>query len=320
MIFRFGGVISLPEHIRTHIRQKTIIMAFDTLVSREEPKNRQRSFIISVSIHVVLLFLLFASFLTFPDPPPGQEGILVNLGLPDQGQGDENASAGSPEIAEPEPEPKQEEAAPPKSEPASKPEPVKEKEVRVTEDPEAVALKRKQEQEKKAQAEADAKRKAEADAKVKAEADAKRKAAEEDARKKAEADKLKGEMGGLFGGGKGKGNTGTPGNQGDPNGDPNADKLTGVSTGVGKVGGGLGGRKVTDAPKIKDDSQDRGTVVLRVCVDAAGNVTSAAYTQAGSTATSAKLKDLAVSNAKRWKFGPGEDGQCGTITYNFTVQ
>jgi len=294
-------------------------MAFDTLVSREEPKNRQRSFIISVSIHIVLLFLLFASFLTFPDPPPGQEGILVNLGLPDQGQGDENAAAGTPETAEPEPQPK-EEPAPPKTEPAPKPEPVKEKEVRVTEDPEAIALKRKQEQEKKAQAEADAKRKAEADAKQKAEADAKRQAAEKAAADKAAADKLKGEMGGLFGGGKGKGDTGTPGNQGDPNGDPNADKLTGVSTGIGKVGGGLGGRKVTSAPTIKDDSQDRGTVVLRVCVDADGNVTSATFTQAGSTATSAKLKNLAIENAKRWKFGPGEDGQCGTITYNFTVQ
>lgn len=294
-------------------------MALDTLVSREEPKNRQRSFVISVSIHVVLLFLLFASFLTFPDPPPGQEGILVNLGLPDVGQGDENAAAGTPDVAEPTPQPK-EEAAPPKTEPAAKPEPVKEKEVRVTEDPEAIALKRKQEQEKKAQAEADAKRKAEADAKLKAEAEAKRKADEKAAADKAAADKLKGELGGLLGSGKGKGNTGTSGNQGDPNGDPNADKLTGVSTGIGRVGGGLGGRKVTSAPKITDDSQDRGTVVLRVCVDADGNVTSAAFTQAGSTATSTKLKNLALDNARRWKFGPGEDGQCGTITYNFTVQ
>lgn len=294
-------------------------MAFDTLVSREEPKNRQRSFIISVSIHVVLLFLLFASFLTFPDPPPGQEGILVNLGLPDVGQGDENAAAGTPDIAEPKPQPK-EEPAPPKTQPASKPEPVREKEVRVTEDPEAIALKRKQEQEKKAQAEADAKRRAEEDAKRRAEEDAKRQAAEKAAAEKAAADKLKGELGGLLGSGKGKGNTGTSGNQGDPGGDPNADKLTGVSTGVGRVGGGLGGRQVTSAPTITDDSQDRGTVVVRVCVDAAGNVTSATFTQAGSTATSARLKDLALTNARRWKFGPGEDGQCGTITYNFTVK
>ncbi len=293
-------------------------MAFDTLVSREEPKNRQRSALISVLIHLILIMLVLIPLLTFPDPPPGQEGILVNLGLPDVGQGTDNAPPAAREEPQPKPTP-QEEVTPPKPTP-TKPEPAKEREVRTTEDPEAIALRRKQEQERKAQAEADAKRRAEEDAKRKAEEDARRKAAEEEARKKAEADRLRGDIGGLFGSGSGKGNTGTPGNQGDPGGDPNADKLSGVSTGIGTVGGGLGGRKVTSAPQITDTSQDRGTVVVRVCVDAAGNVTSAAFTQAGSTATSAKLKDLAVTNARRWKFGPGEDGQCGTITYNFRVQ
>lgn len=293
-------------------------MAFDTLVSKEEPKNRRRSAIMSVAIHLVLIFILFASILTFPDPPPGQEGILVNLGLPDVGQGDENAPPAAPAEPVPAAQP-QEEVAPPKAEPA-KPEPVKEREVRTTEDPEAVALRRKQEQERKAQAEADAKRRAEEDAKRRAEEDAKRKAAEEEARKKAEADKLKGDIGGLFGTGSGKGNTGKPGNQGDPSGDPNAGNLSGVSTGIGTVGGGLGGRSVVSAPRINDTSQDRGTVAVRVCVDADGNVTSAVFTQQGSTATSAKLKDLAVSNARKWKFGKGADNQCGTITYNFRVQ
>jgi TonB family protein len=291
-------------------------MAVDTLVSREEPKNRQRSALISTLLHIILILLVLFPLLTFPDPPPGQEGILVNLGLPDVGQGDDNAGPTAP--AEPVVKP-QEETAPPKAEPA-KPEPVKEKEVRVTEDPEALALKRKQEQEKKAQADADAKRKAEEDAKRRAEEDAKRKAAEKAAADKAAADKLKSDVGGLFGTGSGKGNTGKPGNQGDPSGDPNADKLSGVSTGVGTVGGGLGGRGVVAAPKITDNSQDRGRVVVRVCVDANGNVTSATYTQQGSTATSTKLRDLALANARTWKFAPGADNQCGTITYNFQVQ
>lgn len=292
-------------------------MAVDTLVSREEPKNRQRSALISTLFHIILILLVLFPLLTFPDPPPGQEGILVNLGLPDVGQGDNNAAP--PQAAEPVVKP-QEEAAPPKAEPA-KPEPVKEKEVRVTEDPEALALKRKQEQEKKAQAEADAKRKAEEDAKRRAEEDAKRKAAEKAAAEKAAADKLKGDLAGaLSGSGSGKGNTGTPGNQGDPSGDPNADKLSGVSTGVGTVGGGLGGRGVVAAPKITDNSQDRGKVVVRVCVDANGTVTSATYTQQGSTATSTKLRDLAIANARSWKFAAGADNQCGTITYNFQVQ
>lgn len=271
----------------------------------------------SVAIHLVLIFILFASLLTFPDPPPGQEGILVNLGLPDVGQGDENAPPAA--VAEPVPQP-QPEVTPPPTPTPTRPEPVKEREVRTTEDPEAAALRRKQEADRKAQAEADAKRRAEEDAKRRAEEDARRKAAEEAARQKAEADRLKGEVGGLFGGGSGRGNTGTSGNQGDPSGDPNAGNLSGVSTGIGTVGGGLGGRNVVSAPRITDTSQDRGSVVVRVCVDASGNVTSAAFTQQGSTATSARLKDLAVSNARTWKFGPGADNQCGTITYNFQVR
>jgi hypothetical protein len=41
----------------------------------------------------------------------------------------------------------------------------------------------------------------------------------------------------------------------------------------------------------------------------------------GSTITSGKLRDLAVSNARQWRFKPGnEERQCGNITYSFKVQ
>ncbi|MBK6950297.1 MAG: hypothetical protein IPH16_21445 [Haliscomenobacter sp.] len=122
-----------------------------------------------------------------------------------------------------------------------------------TEDPEAVALRKQQEKERQ---ERDEKARQE-EARRQAEADAKRKQAEEEAQKKAEADKLKEGIGGLFGTGKGKGNTGKPGNQGDPNGDPNAKNLEGISTGAGTVGGGLGGRGILAQPKITDNSQKK---------------------------------------------------------------
>ena len=120
--------------------------------------------------------------------------------------------------------------------------------------------------------------------------------------------------------GDGKGNTGTPGNQGDPNGDPNASNLDGISTGSGMVGGGLGNRG-GKGPKITDKSQATGRVVVKVCVDSRGKVVSAKYTQSGSTTSNSQLRRLAESNAKKWSFKPGElDKQCGTITYEFKVK
>lgn len=295
------------------------------VVSRQEEKNKKSGMTISIVVHITLLLMALLPLLTYPDPPPGQEGILVNLGLPDQGQGDENMQQGDPAPSEEVPaeeEPQPEEVVPEKVE-ASKPEPVKEKEVIRTEDPEAIALKRKQEQERKEREETDRKAREEEARKKAAEDERKRQQAAEEARKKAEADKLKGDIGSAFGGGKGKGkgNTGTSGNQGDPGGDPNASNLEGVSTGSGNVGGGLQSRGRLSSPSVSENSQKQGTVVVEVCVNSDGDVTSARYTQKGSTTADGQLVKAAVDNAKRWKFTKGSvDQQCGTITYSFKVQ
>lgn len=299
----------------------------ETMVSHQEQKNKRRGVTTSVIVHILLILLALWPLLTFPDPPPGQEGILVNLGLPDMGQGDNNAGPAVP-TQEAEAQPEEETAPPEESQPeeVSEPEPV-EKEVIKTEDPNEVALKRKKEEERKKQQEAERKkreeelrkqREAEAKRKAAEEAEAKRKA--EEARRRAEADALKDQIGGLFGEGEGKGNTGTAGNQGDPDGDPNASRLEGISTGSGRVGGGLGSRGVAKTHTPTDNSQKQGTVVVKVCVDKAGNVISADFTQAGSTTNDAQLKSIAVASAKKWRFNPGSvDRQCGTITYNFKL-
>lgn len=289
------------------------------VVSHEEEKNRRRGKILSIVIHVTLLIMALLPLMTYQDPPPGQEGILVNLGLPDQGQGDENAGPAEPvqpeEEAQPQPEEPQEEEKPQE---VKKPEPVKEKEVVQTEDPEAIALKRKKEQEQK-QKEEEARQQREAEAKRKAD-EAARKAEEDRKRKEAEAKDF-GKSLGLEGLGKGKGNTGKSGNQGDPNGDPNASNLEGISKGTGKVGGGLGNRGVVSAPKLTENSQKEGTVVVYVCVDNGGNVTSAKVQQGGTTTVDNNLRTAAVNNAKRWRFSAGgSDEVCGTITYTFKLQ
>ena len=305
----------------------------------QEERNKKKGLITSLSIHLLFLLLCLLPFLTFPDPPPGQEGILVNLGLPDQGQGDNNAAPAettSPpeeeivEEVEPEPEPEPEKPEPKPEKPVEKEKPKPEKEV-VKDNSKELALKRKKEKERKEREasekqereEREKKRREELEKKRKAEAAAEKKRQEEAARKakEAEANKLKDQLGGLFGNGDGKGNTGKPGNQGDPNGDPNSDRLEGISTGSGRVGGGLGSRGVLRSPKVTDNSQKQGKVVVKVCVDRSGNVTSADYTQRGSTTTDSKLISLAVRNAKNWKFNKGDlDKQCGTITYEFKVR
>lgn len=294
-----------------------------------EDKNRRTGWLFSVVFHTAIIFLMAFFGLSWQTPPPEPGGILVNLGIPDVGQGDENAPEGNPPppVEETKPDPVEETAPPEESVPEpvkeTKPTPTPEKEVKKTEDPNAVALRKKQEE---------AKKKAEAEAKAKAAEERKKKEAAEKARaeaaaKKAEEDRKRKELeamvsGGLGGGkGDGKGNTGTSGNQGDPNGDPNAGALSGISTGSGTVGGGLSGRGYQRPTPPKDNSQATGVVVVYVCVDKNGNVISAEYTQSGSTTADSNLKKIAIANAKKYKFDKGGvDKQCGTIRYDFKVK
>ncbi len=307
------------------------------IISQQEEKNKRIGAVTSFLIHAALIVALFLSFLTFPDPPPGQEGILVALGEPDIGQGNERPAAAQPpppadepEVEE-EPEPVEEKPEPEvKEEPKPVKKPQESKKVNVDKNSKELELRRKKEAEKKrqeelerrkqreeAQKKADAERKRNAEiARKKAEAEAARKAAE--AKKKAEAEKLKGQIGDLFGGSQG--NTGTPGNQGDPNGDPNSNVLEGISTGSGRIGGGLGNRGGS-GPPLTDTSQETGRVVVKVCVDNRGRVVSAKFTQRGSTTSSSRLIRLAEANAKRYKFKSADvEKQCGTITYDFKVK
>ncbi len=292
------------------------------VMTQQEQKNKRYGIIISSILHTLIIILFLLPFLTYPDPPPGQEGILVNLGLPDVGQGDDNAGPAEPvaqretqpqQQPQPEPTPQREVQQPAKTAPTPQ------REVVTTEDPAAVRLR---EQQKREQAERDRQTREEA-ARQKAAEDARKKADAERAAREAEAQRLKDQLaGGFSGSGSGKGTTGTAGNQGDPGGDPNAKKLEGISSGSGNVGGGLEDRGVARrGPGVTDNSQSVGVAVIRVCVDADGNVVSAEFTQRGSTLSDGGLKNKALADARQWKFGKGSvDRQCGTITYNFRLQ
>lgn len=282
-----------------------------------------------IGLVIVLLIPIFF----YQDPPPGQPGILVNLGLPDQGQGDNNAQASSAEPAEPTPPaPSEPEPTPPQPEPQPEaPAPQPEPEVVQQEDPSAVALREAKEREARERADAERRaREAQIAEERQAREEAERRAREErEARERAEAERRAREeaanntrntIGGLFGDGSGRGDTGTPGNQGDPNGDPNADRVSGISTGKGNVTG-LGGRSIRSAPPLQGRTQEAGTVKVRICVDSNGNVTEAKYTVSGSSGATPTLIRMAEANAKKYKFSSGSlDKQCGHITYVFKVQ
>lgn len=308
-----------------------------TLKQQNSLKSKKVGKRAATTAGIGLVILLLIPIFFYQNPPPGQPGILVNLGLPDQGQGDNNAQASAAEPAEPEPPaPSEPEPTPPQPEPQPEPEPESpapqpDPEVIQQEDPSTVALREAKEREAKAKADAERRaREAQIAEERKAREAAERKAqAEREAREKAEAERkareeaannTRNQIGGLFGSGDGKGNTGTAGNQGDPNGDPNADRVSGISTGKGNVTG-LGGRSIKSAPPLQGRTQEQGTVKVRICVDANGVVTEAKYTVSGSSGATPALIRMAETNAKKYRFSSGTlDKQCGFITYVFKVQ
>jgi len=271
-------------------------MNSDTFVHHVEQTSQGKGWTVSLLIHIVLIALFFLPMIVSHIPEPLEEGLTVSLGLPDQGQGDETPSSSAAEPQEQEetqPEKKVEEMV------ARNPEKQTAKKV-LTSNELDVAVK-------------------DAEAKKKAQAEAQQKAAEE-AKKQEAYNATKKSYGDLLGG-NGKGNTGKPGSQGDPNGDPNSDNLEGISKGSGRVGGGLGKRGLLHEPQINDRSQKTGRVVIDVCVDKTGKVIKANYTQKGSTTTDSELKEIARKAALQFKFTTSDiEEQCGTITVDFKVR
>ncbi|MCB0636899.1 MAG: hypothetical protein KDC54_09800 [Lewinella sp.] len=287
-----------------------------------EKANIQRGRVAGVAMLIFLILVLIVPLFFYQNPPPGQEGIQVNLGIPDIGMGEDlNAPvAENPEVQpsedDPVPEPV-EETVPLTA--AEDPAPEQQREVVTTEDPAEVALRRQQEREA-------AERRAQEEADRRAREEAERRAQEEAARRaqqEADANRTRNEIGGLFNSGSGGGNTNTPGDGGATDGDPNESAIGTKSFGSGTVGGGLGSRGVSRSPQLTENSQKSGVVVVELCVNANGTVDpgSVRFTQRGSTTTDSQLVNAAIRNAKQWAFTSGSvDRQCGTISYNFRVQ
>jgi membrane protein involved in colicin uptake len=280
----------------------------------KEQANKRKGMIISITIHAIIIILAILPFLKYPDPPPGQEGVLIAFGETEAGQGNDlpETQQEDPDITEN----RENAEAKPTEQAASKPQAEK---VLTSEDSDARL--------KQQQADADKKKKSEAQkiadleaARKKAAEDAAQKAAAAEAQKKADAEKAKKQYNDLFGG-KGQGDTDKSGNQGLPAGSVESKNLTGGAQGAGVIGAGLSNRGLKKSSPITDKSQKTGRVVVTVCVDRMGNVIKTEYTQRGSTTTDGQLISLARKNAQSYKFTESDiDEQCGTITYDFKLQ
>jgi TonB family protein len=109
------------------------------------------------------------------------------------------------------------------------------------------------------------------------------------------------------------------GNQGLPEGGPEGSGSTG---GSGSSGFSLSGRYlVGNLPRPAYSADAEGRVVVRITVNAGGNVTSAVYEQSGSTTNHGALVSAALAAAAKARFTAGtEEIQTGTITYIFRLQ
>ena len=313
-----------------------------------ERDSRTKSLAVSATYAIAVLLLLMFSKCDISDHTEetqelGGGGVTVALGYPDQGFLNQNNDRGdNGGVKDPSP-------TPPTPSPTPSPSPASPPTV-VTSDEESdyVVQKRKEIENKKrvekeqmdevirqnkkeldAQQQESKRKQQEIDAEIKRKSD-----------EKAKYDAAKANTGGLFGkkpgsptgtGGAGAGDGGKPGPGGAPNGDPNSKNYHGdggdgggsgggSGGGIGpSIGGGLGGRKIVSRPPaLRDNSQDVGLVVLNVCVDEDGNVTSANQKLQGSTTTKSNLVSKAIENAKKYRFGKGDSGDCGTVTYKFT--
>ena len=277
--------------------------------------NRQ-GFIGSIIVHGLLAALLILGGLTFPDPPPEEEGILVNFGTDDTGSGfvepeGDETQAGTPdpvaeEITEEVAEEVQEEVqetTPAPTEPTrvDNTQDVEETPVKEEPQPTEEELRRQQEERERRQRELEEQRRREEE---------QRKREAEQRKRQEQADRLNnlGESTfGRQGTGEDDGSQGIqPGegtNQGSTTGSPGATNY-GEGSGLGDgISYGLGGRKVEGVTKPNVDNCEvtsRIIVTVEIQVDRDGKVVSANVSNA--TFADKCIWDRVIEAARNTKF------------------
>ena len=298
----------------------------------------------TIIYHALLLLLLLFAGLTYPDPPPEEEGILVNFGTDEFGLGDfepmgDPQQAGDPDMeitqrqdpveeTEDDPQPvveTRQTTPPPRPVQVDQTQDVEETRVREVPKPTPEELERQRiEQEKQKQAELERQRQAELERQRQAELERQR---QEELARQQQAERINNLGRDAFGNqgvGQTEGSEGVTrpgGNQGDPNGSPDSDNYsTGGGLGDGISFGGLGSRRALgNLPKPNMSGCDvtqKIVVKVEVQVDQSGNVVSAIVTSA--TYQNKCIWDMVVEAATKSKFDSDQSAnyrQTGWIQY-----
>ena len=261
-----------------------------------ETPEEKKSFTIT-SILFVILFLLFTFLgLTYMDPPP-ENGIAVNFGTSDVGQGDIQPTKpieSAPQTSQAQPETTQDEEiltndsdSPVVIQPKkTTPKPIKPTETK----PEVKPNPKPSQQTNNALSSI------------------------------LNGPKSEGEANG------GHGNDGLPGAKGNPNGSIYANSFYGSGSGSGNgsgngTGWGLAGRKLSGNTKKVQDCNESGTVVVKIWVNRNGNVIKAERTQ-GTTNTNPCLVNPALETARTFKWQADSNApetQIGFVVVNFKL-
>lgn len=133
-----------------------------------------------------------------------------------------------------------------------------------------------------------------------------------------------------YNGAQNQGIAGGKGDQGNPNGNPNSDSYKGNAAsgkaGNGGNGGvsirsGLDGRRITKLPSFEDEFNENAKVAVDITVDKSGNVTLAVVNQKGTTTTNQSIRNIALQKARGLKLNSGSDeSQTGTLVFNFKLR
>lgn len=290
--------------------------------SENNDKNKAIAYIVSLVLHILLLLLFLCNFVSYT-PKPAQDfgGITVTFGDLQAGNDDVQFAQDEEEVTEPSTSEDDEDMAASSQSQSEQntsktTQPIQsETSTELTEEvaaaPKSSTKENTSTKDKEVTATSKSNQSDEAKKKALAEAQKAQQQKQLEAKKKKYSN--------LFGSGSDAGKT--SGDQGDPNGDPNKAVLESIGKGSGRIGGGLTDRGLLSEPSFVDQSQKTGKVVIKICVDALGNVATAQFTQRGSTTTDSYLVRKAIEGAKKYKFVPSEiEQQCGTVSVDFKVK
>ena len=261
-----------------------------------ETEEEKKSFTITSIIFVILLILFFYLGLTSLDPPP-ENGIAINFGTTEFGNGEIQPT----EAIQSAPTPT-----------TAKPTTSSDDDVISQDMEEAVVMKKTKKVEPTKTV-------------AKEEPKPQPKAVESPKPSKSTTDALSSLINGPKSDGKakgGEGNDNKAGDKGSLNGDPYANSYYGSGTGAGNGSGwGLNGRNISTRGKEVQKCNESGTVVVQITVNRNGNVIAAKYTK-GTTNTNPCLIEPALATARKYRWQPDSNApetQIGFITVNFKL-